>query len=80
MGYSALEIKSKMLALEKADTCIYNPLFGSDLQYTNRVSWILTLVSKDILNIIFSNKDAQVVIINIKIVSMYESQTSEAFK
>lgn len=37
MGYSALEIKSKMLALEKADTCIYNPLFGSDLQYTNRV-------------------------------------------
>uniref|UniRef100_A0A670JSZ6 KRIT1 ankyrin repeat containing n=1 Tax=Podarcis muralis TaxID=64176 RepID=A0A670JSZ6_PODMU len=38
MGYTALEIKSKMLALEKADMCIYNPLFGSDLQYTNRVS------------------------------------------
>lgn len=37
MGYTALEIKSKMLALEKADMCIYNPLFGSDLQYTNRV-------------------------------------------
>lgn len=47
MGYSALEIKSKMLALEKADTCIYNPLFGSDLQYTNRVR-ILALISKDI--------------------------------
>ncbi|XP_006779324.1 PREDICTED: krev interaction trapped protein 1 [Myotis davidii] len=41
MGYSALEIKSKMLALEKADTCIYNPLFGSDLQYTNRYAcWL----------------------------------------
>ncbi|KAM5157908.1 LOW QUALITY PROTEIN: krev interaction trapped protein 1 [Mantella aurantiaca] len=37
MGYTALEIKSKMMALEKADICIYNPLFGSDLQYTNRV-------------------------------------------
>lgn len=37
MGYTALEIKSKMLALEKADMCVYNPLFGSDLQYTNRV-------------------------------------------
>ena len=47
MGYSALEIKSKMLALEKADTCIYNPLFGSDLQYTNRVR-ILAFISKDI--------------------------------
>lgn len=48
MGYSALEIKSKMLALEKADTCIYNPLFGSDLQYTNRVriEWILALISR----------------------------------
>ncbi|XP_055468740.1 krev interaction trapped protein 1 isoform X2 [Psammomys obesus] len=41
MGYSALEIKSKMLALEKADTCIYNPLFGSDLQYTNRVDKVV---------------------------------------
>lgn len=51
MGYTALEIKSKMLALEKADVCIYNPLFGSDLQYTNRVrrenwkfKWILVSV------------------------------------
>uniref|UniRef100_A0A8C0XU44 FERM domain-containing protein n=1 Tax=Castor canadensis TaxID=51338 RepID=A0A8C0XU44_CASCN len=41
MGYSALEIKSKMLALERADTCIYNPLFGSDLQYTNRVDKVV---------------------------------------
>ncbi|KFO23922.1 Krev interaction trapped protein 1 [Fukomys damarensis] len=41
MGYSTLEIKSKMLALEKADTCIYNPLFGSDLQYTNRVDKVV---------------------------------------
>ncbi|XP_062955332.1 krev interaction trapped protein 1 isoform X2 [Cynocephalus volans] len=41
MGYSALEIKIKMLALEKADTCIYNPLFGSDLQYTNRVDKVV---------------------------------------
>uniref|UniRef100_A0A4X1U780 FERM domain-containing protein n=1 Tax=Sus scrofa TaxID=9823 RepID=A0A4X1U780_PIG len=41
MGYSALEIKSKMLALEKADACIYNPLFGSDLQYTNRVDKVV---------------------------------------
>uniref|UniRef100_A0A286XBN6 KRIT1 ankyrin repeat containing n=1 Tax=Cavia porcellus TaxID=10141 RepID=A0A286XBN6_CAVPO len=41
MGYSALEIKNKMLALEKADTCIYNPLFGSDLQYTNRVDKVV---------------------------------------
>ncbi|XP_048195969.1 krev interaction trapped protein 1 isoform X2 [Perognathus longimembris pacificus] len=41
MGYSALEIKSKMLALEKADTCVYNPLFGSDLQYTNRVDKVV---------------------------------------
>ena len=37
MGYTALEIKSKMLSLEKADMCIQNPLYGSDLQYTNRV-------------------------------------------
>lgn len=42
MGYTALEIKSKMLALEKADMCIYNPLFGSDLQYTNRVRTIFS--------------------------------------
>ncbi|ETE68584.1 Krev interaction trapped protein 1, partial [Ophiophagus hannah] len=41
MGYTALEIKSKMLALEKADLCIYNPLFGSDLQYTNRVDKVV---------------------------------------
>ncbi|XP_010171239.1 krev interaction trapped protein 1 isoform X2 [Antrostomus carolinensis] len=41
MGYTALEIKSKMLALEKADVCIYNPLFGSDLQYTNRVDKVV---------------------------------------
>lgn len=55
MGYSALEIKSKMLALEKADTCIYNPLFGSDLQYTNRVriERILALISKDISSQMF---------------------------
>lgn len=38
MGYTALEIKSKMMSLEKADMCILNPLYGSDLQYTNRVS------------------------------------------
>lgn len=37
MGYTALEIKSKMMSLEKADMCILNPLYGSDLQYTNRV-------------------------------------------
>ena len=37
MGYSALEMKNKMPALEKADTCIYNPLFGSELQNTNRL-------------------------------------------
>ncbi|XP_053323931.1 krev interaction trapped protein 1 [Spea bombifrons] len=41
MGYTALEIKSKMMALEKADMCIYNPLFGSDLQYTNRVDKVV---------------------------------------
>ncbi|XP_074006303.1 krev interaction trapped protein 1 isoform X2 [Numenius arquata] len=41
MGYTALEIKSKMLALEKADMCVYNPLFGSDLQYTNRVDKVV---------------------------------------
>lgn len=38
MGYTALEIKSKMMSLEKADMCVENPLYGSDLQYTNRVS------------------------------------------
>lgn len=38
MGYTALEIKSKMMSLEKADMCVLNPLYGSDLQYTNRVS------------------------------------------
>lgn len=38
MGYNLLEIKSKMMSLEKADMCIINPLYGSDLQYTNRVS------------------------------------------
>lgn len=37
MGYTALEIKSKMMSLEKADMCVENPLYGSDLQYTNRV-------------------------------------------
>ncbi|XP_032868351.1 krev interaction trapped protein 1 isoform X2 [Amblyraja radiata] len=41
VGYNALEIKSKMMALEKADLCIYNPLFGSDLQYTNRVDKVV---------------------------------------
>ncbi|XP_029444719.1 LOW QUALITY PROTEIN: krev interaction trapped protein 1 [Rhinatrema bivittatum] len=41
MGYTALEIKSKMMALERADMCIYNPLFGSDLQYTNRVDKVV---------------------------------------
>ncbi|KAK1172538.1 krev interaction trapped protein 1-like isoform X1 [Acipenser oxyrinchus oxyrinchus] len=41
MGYTALEIKSKMMALEKADLCIYNPLYGSDLQYTNRVDKVV---------------------------------------
>lgn len=41
MGYTALEIKSKMMSLEKADMCILNPLYGSDLQYTNRVSRLL---------------------------------------
>ncbi|XP_048463902.1 krev interaction trapped protein 1-like [Rhincodon typus] len=41
VGYTALEIKSKMLSLEKADLCIYNPLFGSDLQYTNRVDKVV---------------------------------------
>lgn len=38
MGYNLLEIKTKMMSLEKADMCITNPLYGSDLQYTNRVS------------------------------------------
>ncbi|XP_033849174.3 krev interaction trapped protein 1-like isoform X1 [Acipenser ruthenus] len=41
VGYTALEIKSKMMALEKADMCIYNPLYGSDLQYTNRVDKVV---------------------------------------
>ncbi|XP_069067731.1 krev interaction trapped protein 1 isoform X1 [Pleurodeles waltl] len=41
MGYTALEIKSKMMTLEKADMCVYNPLFGSDLQYTNRVDKVV---------------------------------------
>ena len=48
MGYTALEIKSKMMSLEKADMCILNPLYGSDLQYTNRVSPI-SLVPEDTL-------------------------------
>lgn len=65
MGYSALEIKNKMLALEKADTCIYNPLFGSELQYTNRV--------RDSVDSYFKrhfeyNKNTLVVMENIKIV------------
>uniref|UniRef100_A0A665TGH5 FERM domain-containing protein n=1 Tax=Echeneis naucrates TaxID=173247 RepID=A0A665TGH5_ECHNA len=41
MGYTALEIKSKMMSLEKADLCILNPLYGSDLQYTNRVDKVI---------------------------------------
>ncbi|XP_062869230.1 krev interaction trapped protein 1 [Trichomycterus rosablanca] len=41
MGYTALEIKSKMMSLEKADMCIENPLYGSDLQYTNRVDKVI---------------------------------------
>ncbi|KAJ8409823.1 hypothetical protein AAFF_G00218820 [Aldrovandia affinis] len=41
MGYTALEIKSKMMSLEKADICIQNPLYGSDLQYTNRVDKVI---------------------------------------
>uniref|UniRef100_H2N0Z4 KRIT1 ankyrin repeat containing n=1 Tax=Oryzias latipes TaxID=8090 RepID=H2N0Z4_ORYLA len=41
MGYTALEIKSKMMSLEKADICVLNPLFGSDLQYTNRVDKVI---------------------------------------
>uniref|UniRef100_A0A8C9W6J9 KRIT1 ankyrin repeat containing n=1 Tax=Scleropages formosus TaxID=113540 RepID=A0A8C9W6J9_SCLFO len=41
MGYTALEIKSKMMSLEKADMCIQNPLYGSDLQYTNRVDKVI---------------------------------------
>uniref|UniRef100_A0A3Q1JL74 FERM domain-containing protein n=1 Tax=Anabas testudineus TaxID=64144 RepID=A0A3Q1JL74_ANATE len=41
MGYTALEIKSKMMSLEKADMCIINPLYGSDLQYTNRVDKVI---------------------------------------
>uniref|UniRef100_A0A3B4UN73 KRIT1 ankyrin repeat containing n=1 Tax=Seriola dumerili TaxID=41447 RepID=A0A3B4UN73_SERDU len=41
MGYTALEIKSKMMSLEKADMCILNPLYGSDLQYTNRVDKVI---------------------------------------
>ncbi|KAG9339156.1 hypothetical protein JZ751_024014 [Albula glossodonta] len=41
MGYTALEIQSKMMSLEKADMCIHNPLYGSDLQYTNRVDKVI---------------------------------------
>nr|AAH55149.1 KRIT1, ankyrin repeat containing [Danio rerio] len=41
MGYTALEIKSKLMSLEKADLCIQNPLYGSDLQYTNRVDKVI---------------------------------------
>ncbi|MBN3325053.1 KRIT1 protein, partial [Atractosteus spatula] len=41
MGYTALEIKSRMMSLEKADMCIQNPLYGSDLQYTNRVDKVV---------------------------------------
>ncbi|XP_048849959.1 LOW QUALITY PROTEIN: krev interaction trapped protein 1 [Brienomyrus brachyistius] len=41
MGYTALEIKSKMMSLEKADMYIKNPLYGSDLQYTNRVDKVI---------------------------------------
>ncbi|XP_066571554.1 krev interaction trapped protein 1 [Amia ocellicauda] len=41
MGYTALEIKSKMMSLEKADMCVQNPLYGSDLQYTNRVDKVV---------------------------------------
>ncbi|XP_062301872.1 krev interaction trapped protein 1 [Osmerus eperlanus] len=41
MGYTALEVKSKMMSLEKADMCIQNPLYGSDLQYTNRVDKVI---------------------------------------
>ena len=37
MGFTALEVRSKMMSLEKADVCVLNPLYGSDLQYTNRV-------------------------------------------
>lgn len=78
MGYSALEIKSKMLALEKADTCIYNPLFGSDLQYTNRVriEYILALISKDILSqmsIFFPEVKASVTIVIIQMISIFSS-------
>uniref|UniRef100_A0AAY4EJQ8 FERM domain-containing protein n=1 Tax=Denticeps clupeoides TaxID=299321 RepID=A0AAY4EJQ8_9TELE len=41
VGYTALEIKSKLMSLEKADMCILNPLYGSDLQYTNRVDKVI---------------------------------------
>ncbi|KAG7271167.1 hypothetical protein CRUP_025482 [Coryphaenoides rupestris] len=41
MGYTALEIRSKMMSLEKADVCVLNPLYGSDLQYTNRVDKVI---------------------------------------
>ncbi|KAK7898927.1 hypothetical protein WMY93_019780 [Mugilogobius chulae] len=41
MGYTALEIKSKMMSLEKAEMCFLNPLYGSDLQYTNRVDKVI---------------------------------------
>uniref|UniRef100_A0A8C5FWK3 FERM domain-containing protein n=1 Tax=Gadus morhua TaxID=8049 RepID=A0A8C5FWK3_GADMO len=41
MGYTALEVRSKMMSLEKADVCVLNPLYGSDLQYTNRVDKVI---------------------------------------
>ncbi|XP_030644872.1 krev interaction trapped protein 1 [Chanos chanos] len=41
MAYTALEIKSKMMSLEKADMYIKNPLYGTDLQYTNRVDKVI---------------------------------------
>lgn len=50
MGYTALEIKSKMMSLEKADMCIENPLYGSDLQYTNRVRQHTTIIIIFIIN------------------------------
>lgn len=50
MGYTALEIKSKMMSLEKAEMCILNPLFGSDLQYTNRVRDLIKPQSVSDLN------------------------------
>lgn len=46
MGYNLLEIKTKMMSLEKADMCVANPLYGSDLQYTNRVRKLPLCVKK----------------------------------